>query len=215
MSTSGCRRKVIGDETRLRQVLVNLAGNAIKFTEHGGVAIVVEPGEWPDEISFKVRDTGIGIAASEHERIFGEFEQAAQTENQPGAGLGLAISKRIVERMQGRICARKRARRRRPVRIRGAAAAGRTSAQAFAAPDLSHRAVMIVAPSAIEATLHGAPPDALGRARGDRAERDRWRTALLPEREWSAILIDHAIGAAGDRNAARRDPLACRAGSSP
>ncbi|MET0277168.1 MAG: histidine kinase dimerization/phospho-acceptor domain-containing protein, partial [Pseudorhodoplanes sp.] len=87
--------KVIGDETRLRQVLVNLAGNAIKFTEQGGVAIVVEPGEWPDEISFKVRDTGIGIPKSEHERIFGEFEQAEQIggapgAGQPGAGLGLA-----------------------------------------------------------------------------------------------------------------------------
>ena len=58
--------KVIGDETRLRQILVNLAGNAIKFTETGGVAIIVEPGECQGEITFKVRDTGIGIAASEH-----------------------------------------------------------------------------------------------------------------------------------------------------
>ena len=53
---------VIGDAARLRQVLLNLAGNAIKFTSTGGVALIVEPGIWPNEISFLVRDTGIGIA---------------------------------------------------------------------------------------------------------------------------------------------------------
>ena len=62
MSTSGCRCEVIGDAARLRQVLLNLAGNAIKFTATGGVALIVEPGIWPNEISFLVRDTGIGIA---------------------------------------------------------------------------------------------------------------------------------------------------------
>ena len=55
--------RVTGDAIRLRQVLLNLAGNAIKFTDHGGFAIVVEPGIWPGEITFKVRDTGIGIPA--------------------------------------------------------------------------------------------------------------------------------------------------------
>jgi CheY-like chemotaxis protein/anti-sigma regulatory factor (Ser/Thr protein kinase) len=186
--------KVIGDETRLRQVLVNLAGNAIKFTETGGVAIVVEPGEWPGEISFKVRDTGIGIAASEHGRIFGEFEQAAQTQNQPGAGLGLAISRRIVERMQGRIG------------LESAPGAGALfeftvplpqddATQPFAAPDLSRRAVMIVAPSAIEASLVARRLTRWG-ARVVIAPNEIVAQALLPERDWSAILVDHAIGAA-------------------
>src|SRR4029450_1264709 len=69
-------RDVIGDAARLRQVLLNLAGNAIKFTEAGGVALIVEPGIWPNEISFLVRDTGIGIALEARERIFREFEQA-------------------------------------------------------------------------------------------------------------------------------------------
>jgi PAS domain S-box-containing protein len=186
--------KVIGDETRLRQVLVNLAGNAIKFTEQGGVAIVVEPGEWPGEIVFKVRDTGIGIAASEHERIFGEFEQAAQTQNQPGAGLGLAISRRIVERMQGRIA------------LESAPGAGALfefavplpqadATQTFAAPDLSRRAVMIVAPSAIEASLVARRLTRWG-ARVVIAPNEIVAQVLLPERDWSAILVDHAIGAA-------------------
>jgi CheY-like chemotaxis protein/anti-sigma regulatory factor (Ser/Thr protein kinase) len=184
--------KVIGDETRLRQVLVNLAGNAIKFTEQGGVAIVVEPGEWPGEITFKVRDTGIGIAASEHERIFGEFEQAGQSDAKPGAGLGLAISRRIVERMQGRIC------------VESAPGAGALFeftvplpaaeiAPAFAAPDLSRRAVLIVAPSAIEASLTARRLTRWG-ARAVIAPNEIVAQALLPEREWSAVLIDHAIG---------------------
>src|SRR6185436_17262426 len=96
---------VIGDAARLRQVLLNLAGNAIKFTENGGVALIVEPGIWPNEISFLVRDTGIGIAAEAQARIFREFEQADDriARSYGGTGLGLAISDRIVKRMGGRI----------------------------------------------------------------------------------------------------------------
>ena len=69
--------RVIGDAARLRQVLLNLAGNAIKFTDSGGVAHRrSSPAAGPDEIVFKVRDTGIGIAPEEQDRIFLEFEQA-------------------------------------------------------------------------------------------------------------------------------------------
>src|SRR5262249_2492325 len=97
-------KRVSGDAARLRQVLLNLAGNAIKFTDKGGFAIVVEPGIWPGETTFKVRDTGIGIAPEEQARIFLEFEQANTSEtNAGGTGLGLAISRRIIERMGGAI----------------------------------------------------------------------------------------------------------------
>ena len=97
--------EVIGDAARLRQVLLNLAGNAIKFTQTGGVALIVEPGIWPNEMSFLVRDTGIGIAPEARERIFREFEQADDriARNYGGTGLGLSISDRIVKRMGGRI----------------------------------------------------------------------------------------------------------------
>src|SRR6187549_3088741 len=96
---------VIGDSARLRQVLLNLAGNAIKFTQEGGVALIVEPGIWPNEITFLVRDTGIGIAPESKERIFREFEQANDgiARSYGGTGLGLSISERIVRRMGGRI----------------------------------------------------------------------------------------------------------------
>jgi anti-sigma regulatory factor (Ser/Thr protein kinase) len=97
-------RRVIGDATRLRQVLLNLIGNAIKFTESGGVSIEVEPA--PDgEVTFRIRDTGTGIAPDMQARIFEEFEQADGGAGRRfgGTGLGLAISKRLVEAMGGEI----------------------------------------------------------------------------------------------------------------
>src|SRR5579872_3951619 len=96
---------VVGDAARLRQVLLNLAGNAIKFTERGGVSLLVEPGANADAIKFTVRDTGIGITPENQARIFRDFEQAddSATRKFGGTGLGLAISRRIVESMDGHI----------------------------------------------------------------------------------------------------------------
>ena len=93
----------MGDAARLRQVLLNLAGNAIKFTETGGVAVTVEPDG--DAIRFAVRDSGIGLTQDDQARIFRDFEQAdgSSTRKFGGTGLGLAISKRIVEHMGGAI----------------------------------------------------------------------------------------------------------------
>ncbi len=98
---------VIGDAARLRQVLLNLAGNAIKFTERGGVSITVAPskrtGAGAHALDIAVRDSGIGLNAADQARIFEEFEQAdtGTTRRYGGTGLGLAISKRIVARMGG------------------------------------------------------------------------------------------------------------------
>jgi signal transduction histidine kinase/DNA-binding response OmpR family regulator len=96
------------DPARLRQVLVNLAGNAVKFTDSGGVTIAVTAEEWTAtrvRVAFAVADTGPGIPPGEAERLFGEFEQAdsALTRRYGGAGLGLAISRRIVEGMGGEL----------------------------------------------------------------------------------------------------------------
>ena len=95
---------VLGDAARLRQVLLNLAGNAIKFTDAGGITIAVEPAE-REQIRIVVRDTGIGISAQQQSRIFLEFEQADAVASRKigGTGLGLAISKRIVEHFGGKI----------------------------------------------------------------------------------------------------------------
>lgn len=93
---------VSGDPTRLRQVLVNLAGNAVKFTEHGSVTIAaktVQQDENGVTIAFAVADTGIGIRDEDQARIFEPFEQAdsSVTRKYGGTGLGLVIVRRIVE----------------------------------------------------------------------------------------------------------------------
>jgi signal transduction histidine kinase len=92
-----------GDQRRLTQVLLNLVGNAIKFTEQGGVGVQVAAADGAFEIS--VRDTGPGIAPADQERIFEEFQQADTSTTRPkgGTGLGLAIARRIVALHGGRL----------------------------------------------------------------------------------------------------------------
>jgi signal transduction histidine kinase len=92
-----------GDGRRLTQVLINLVGNAIKFTDAGEVAIKAEANNGSFHVS--VRDTGPGISAADQAKLFQEFQQAdnAITKKKGGTGLGLAISKRIVEMHGGKI----------------------------------------------------------------------------------------------------------------
>jgi signal transduction histidine kinase len=93
----------LGDDRRLAQVLLNLVGNAIKFTETGEVLIRASAAD--GAMSISVRDTGPGIAPADHAKIFEEFQQAdsSSTRKKGGTGLGLAIAKRIVEMHGGRI----------------------------------------------------------------------------------------------------------------
>ncbi|MDQ7054531.1 MAG: response regulator [candidate division KSB1 bacterium] len=109
---------LLGDDSRLRQIIINLVGNAIKFTEHGEVVVTCK--RWPEEappanngtdgqqsilLHFAVRDTGIGIPRDKQNIIFEAFKQAdgSMTRQYGGTGLGLAISKRLVELMGGKI----------------------------------------------------------------------------------------------------------------
>lgn len=93
------------DAGRLRQVLINLLGNAVKFTEHGEVCLRVLPVEKTSSIRFEVEDTGPGISIEDKQRIFDEFVQVddENTRKYGGAGLGLAISQAIVREMGGEI----------------------------------------------------------------------------------------------------------------
>ena len=190
--------EVIGDAARLRQVLLNLAGNAIKFTSVGGVALIVEPGIWPGEISFVVRDTGIGIATDAQQRIFREFEQADDNvaRSYGGTGLGLSISDRIVKRMGGRITLESQ-------RGTGStfevslplAASGSGDQKPFTTPDLTGQSIMLVAPQSIEASLIAQRLQRWGGQTcliSDIAVAE----ALLPERAWHTVLLDHALGSA-------------------
>ena len=104
----GVGNDLMGDPTRLRQVLLNLLGNAIKFTEAGSVALKVEPqGDptVPTALRFTVTDTGIGIPEGKLAQVFERFTQAdsSTTRRFGGSGLGLTISRRLVELMGGRI----------------------------------------------------------------------------------------------------------------
>jgi PAS domain S-box-containing protein len=96
---------VVGDSTRLRQVLVNLVGNAVKFTPAGSICIEVACGPGPDQIAFAITDTGIGIPADRQDALFQPFSQvdSSTTRRFGGTGLGLAICKRLVELMGGTI----------------------------------------------------------------------------------------------------------------
>ena len=94
---------IVGDEKRLRQVLINLLSNAIKFTEDGTVTFTVSQA-LEDKIRFEVRDTGIGMTTEEIEHIFQAFEQVGAGKMQAeGTGLGLAISQKFVQLMGGNI----------------------------------------------------------------------------------------------------------------
>ena len=96
---------VMGDPTRLRQVVINLVGNAIKFTEKGKILVSVKAGEREGYWHFSVKDTGVGIAADRVDKVFERFSQAddSTTRQFGGTGLGTTISRELVERMDGRI----------------------------------------------------------------------------------------------------------------
>jgi PAS domain S-box-containing protein len=109
---------VIGDVTRLRQILINLLSNAVKFTHHGGILLLLNRGHSPsvtypstiqaeetDEILFSIADTGIGIPTDRMDRLFKPFSQvdSSTTRQYGGTGLGLVISQRLCEMMNGRI----------------------------------------------------------------------------------------------------------------
>ena len=201
---------VTGDPTRLRQVLLNLAGNAIKFTERGGVSVLVETTE-SGRLRFSVRDTGIGIDAADQERIFHDFEQAdgSSTRRYGGTGLGLAISKRIVEALGGEI------------ELDSTPGEGSTFSFAlplppahggdlpvFAAPNLSSAAILIVAESNIEPALIARRLTRWG-AMIEFANAGPVAAEKLRARQWNAVLVDHPLaaqlgGLLADANAHRR-----------
>lgn len=100
-------RKLVGDENRVRQVLLNILGNAAKFTQKGSITLSVfwNHNESDARIYFDVTDTGIGIKPEDLDKIFGEFNQVDTRRNRniQGTGLGLAISKHLVELMDGQL----------------------------------------------------------------------------------------------------------------
>ncbi|TVR07479.1 MAG: PAS domain-containing sensor histidine kinase [Salinarimonadaceae bacterium] len=194
-------RLIVGDPDRLRQVLVNLAGNAVKFTETGGVGIEADYEE--GALTVQVTDTGPGIPPDRLASIFEEFEQGdgGPASKAGGAGLGLAISRRIVERMGGTIAVDSApgAGARFSIRLPLPAdeAEGRPETAALA-PDLAGRRYLVLARSPFEgpyvqrklaeagaqAVLVADAADALAKI----------STAADAERPFSGLIVDCALG---------------------
>ena len=187
--------RVTGDAARLRQVIFNLVGNAIKFTEAGGISIVAEPGPQPDEVVIAVHDTGIGIAPEDQNRVFLEFEQAdvGSTRQYDGSGLGLTISKRIVERMGGSIGLDSNPGAGAIFRVTVPLPRAGDDEQPITVPDLSGEDILIVAPAAVEASLLARRLQRWG-AHTTIVPDESVAAALLPERAWTSVMVDYAVG---------------------
>ena len=178
---------IVGDVTRLRQILLNLLSNAVKFTERGEVVLSVSarPLEGPlHELRFSVRDTGIGIPADRLDRLFQSFSQvdASTTRRYGGTGLGLVISQRLTELMGGQIEVTSEVGVGSDFRftIRTAAAEVPPSARrdlSGVQPSLSGKRVLVVDDNATNRRILGAHLDAWGmqaRATGSPVEALGW-----------------------------------------
>jgi signal transduction histidine kinase/CheY-like chemotaxis protein len=191
--TESAARRFIGDRVRLRQILLNLVGNAVKFTESGGVAVEVEATP-QGALTFRVRDTGIGIAPEVQARIFEEFEQAEGGAGRRfgGTGLGLAITKRLVAAMGGVISLDS-------VPGRGATFTCTISLPPVddidtdGAPDLAGKTVLVVAPGPVEGPLLARQLSAWGATTQIVSSVAAAERPLATE-AFDAVIVDGAIG---------------------
>jgi signal transduction histidine kinase/DNA-binding response OmpR family regulator len=194
--------RIVGDPARLRQVLINLAGNAVNFTEKGGVAVRVAL-QKPDFLRFEVEDTGPGVAPEAREIIFEEFEQGdgSAARRQSGSGLGLAISRRLVAQMGGA--------------LEIAATSPRGATFAFALPahpelkdsakarpqPLRGRRALIVSKTRFEAsflaTYLGEAGASTWIARGE--EDGLTRFGATADESFDAVIVDCALGEAATK----------------
>lgn len=194
---------VTSDGARLRQVLMNLAGNAVKFTATGGVGIRVEVAAG-DRMIFTVADTGPGIAPARLSAIFEEFEQAeaATARAHGGTGLGLAITRRIVEHMGGTVSVLSRlgAGSVFQVALPLVAAAAPARVPVEPVPDLSGEHVVIVSPSPFEAPFLAERMQRFGARVTLVADPARFERALAGA---TVIMADACLGAEHCRALAR------------
>ncbi|RIH90603.1 Signal transduction histidine-protein kinase BarA [Calidithermus terrae] len=177
----GTPEAIVGDVTRLRQILVNLLSNAVKFTEQGEVVLSLEstPLDGGHELHFAVRDTGVGIPPGRMDRLFRSFSQldASTTRRYGGTGLGLAISKRLSEMMGGRMW------------VESAGVPGEGSTFHFTV-----RAE--AAPPAARAFLQGGPPELRGR-----------RVLIVDDNATNRRILEQQAESWGMRHRATARPL--------
>ncbi|HEY3800047.1 MAG TPA: response regulator [Caulobacteraceae bacterium] len=184
---------ILADEGRLRQILLNLAGNAVKFVETGGVMLLAER-EGEGRLRFTVSDTGPGVPQAQRERIFEAFTlgQPGRNSPQPGAGLGLAIARRLAMAMGGELG------------VGGIEGVGadfwfeapfEAACSALERPDLSGRTIAIASPSGIVREAAARQIEASG---GRAIRAGGLDDAVARTDEGGVILIDHLLaGEAG------------------
>ena len=207
-------RVLMADGMRLRQVLINLAGNAVKFTSRGGVCVAVEPDG--AEVRFKVSDTGPGVPYSRRAAIFEDFERG-ETSGAPGggAGLGLAISRKLVELMGGALTVEDNPGGGSIFAFSIPAPAADRALETLASPPVSLRGkrALIVANSPFEGPAIAARL-AEARAAIVRAEGFEAGLAALQEPgRLDLVIVDCALGADATRTLAK-EARAARAGKS-
>ncbi|WP_457653336.1 ATP-binding protein [Rhodocaloribacter sp.] len=198
---------IVGDVTRLRQILVNLLSNAVKFTETGEVivrAALESRAAGRCVLSFSVRDTGIGIPEDHLGRLFESFTQldASTTRKYGGTGLGLAISQRLCTLMGG------------AMRVESTAGAGSTftftieaeeaeaGADALPDPDLAGRRVLLVQPNEALRESLVLQLDTLGPAVDAVATGEEARSLLDGDADYAALLVEGALPGASEALAA-------------
>jgi len=188
---------VRADEGRLRQILLNFAGNAVKFTEEGGVLLTVSAPE-PGRLRFTVEDTGPGVSASARDRIFEAFAQAeASHADLGGAGLGLAIARRLARAMGGEVGVEPAS----PRKIGGGGAcfwfeaAFPAAGPATAPAPLKGRTVGIVSPNAIVREAARGQVRASGGRAMPAAD---VRSALAVTEPGDVLLIDACVAGDGE-----------------
>lgn len=185
---------VLADEGRLRQILLNFAGNAVKFSEEGGVLLAVSaPG--PGRLRFTVEDTGPGVSASARDRIFEAFAQAeASHADLGGAGLGLAIARRLARAMGGEVGVETAQKAMGGACFWFEAAFPAAGSAATAAP-LMGRTVGVVSPNAIVREAARRQVKASG---GRALTAADLRSALAATEAGDVLLIDAAAAGAGE-----------------
>lgn len=195
--------RVFGDAARLRQVLLNLAGNAVKFTDEGGVVVAVEHDA--GRIRFLVEDSGPGIGSDAQARIFEEFEQGddSPARRHGGTGLGLAIASKIVEHMGGEIALDSAARRGSVFSFAVDLPSVSGSEPSFSPADLSGRDILIASPSSVTGPALERKLSQWG-AHVTLAPEIRVAETLLPERDWTHVFVDRGFGAEAAVSLARR-----------
>lgn len=198
---------LIGDGDRLRQILLNLVGNAVKFTERGGVGIRV--GRAGESIEISVADTGPGIPADRLQAIFEEFEQADQSaaRRHDGTGLGLAIVRRLVALMGGEVTVTSPAGEGATFRVTLPLPAAEGSEPVSTPPDWRGKRVLLVSGTPFGARYLSETVENAGAAITLAPDAGTAVTALRCEARYDAALIDQDIG----NEDARRLAAAARA----